>query len=607
MKKTRLSLGSRRENKPQLTIPNTEVEFKQHHTERRFSLGSWNRKKAIEKLNSAGHLSPVLSMPSLATPEKTNKESYSTMQELYEIKSDGIINTEDINIDNYHKIEDKESSFVKVPRNEYEEFKDRVIALESKISEEFHNQIKNDSFVEPVVNGPNSVQEKFEKVVEQTNPLNEVASVTDSLAKRLSRDLKIRQSVEQQVIRSPSARKIGTMRRRSRDSGARLSRSTTWHCGSMKHLDGKIDDFTKESLTMRSNLKRGRPNTYIRHPSPVRKSNSTVPIEKSVEEQWQDAKSFFKDPENDAHDMSVDMIVNDGSPLVREISITTPETSISNVFSNVFRTPANVIPRPSSRSQFKTMGNLPTSVSIDNTPMLPPNLALRRVPSHMKKTPNTHIKVSNAMLAHSNSAYEMQTGRASIARIRANVGHVAAKARLFDNMCGKNDDVASVTSKPFNSYMKPSQVSETLYDPQIQRTPKENHISVVDSPRRKESTPKRKQIRVTTEAARRHKLRLLQPSVIRSPININKQRKSDNNNATKLQSRLEDIRLKKRRLSEFEEIVSKRVGESNTPKKRSQTSLSSKTPKAVNKTPTRSRGTPGSISCKSPRFTVTRK
>lgn len=602
-------MGSRKESKPQLTISNLEIEYKENHTERRFSLGSWNRKKGLEKLNSAGHLSPVVSMSSLATPEKTNKEtneeSSDNKQELSRTNSDGIISTESMNINECHKTEYKDVSFVKVPRNEYEEFKDRVIALESKISEEFenHNQIKNNSFIEPVVNGPNSVQEQFEKVVEQTNPLNEVASVTDTLAKRLSRDLKIRQSIEQQVIRSPSARKIGTMRRRSRDSGARLSRSTTWHCGSMKNLDGKIDDLTKDSLTIRSNLKRGRPNTYLRHPSPVIKINSAVLIDKSVKEQWQDAKSFFTDPDNDKHDMSVDMVVNDRSPLVRDIN-NTPRISTSNAFGNAFKTPANMLPRPSStRSELKTKGNL-LSASIDKTPMLPPNLALRRVPSHMKKTPNTQIKVSNVMLAHSHSAQEMQTGRASIARIRANVGHVAAKARLFDNMCGKNDDVVCVASKPANPYTSTSQVNEMLTDSQIH---KENNFSVVDSSRPKESTPKRRQIRATTEAARRHKLRLLQPTVIRSPININKQKKLDQTNATKLQNRLEDIRLKKRRLSEFDEVVNKKVGESNTPKKRSHTGLSAKSPKAVNKTPTRKRGTPGNLSCKSPRFTVSRK
>ncbi|XP_017768389.1 PREDICTED: uncharacterized protein LOC108556694 [Nicrophorus vespilloides] len=54
----------------------------------------------------------------------------------------------------------------------------------------------------------------YEQTLVQTEPLS---PTTDQLAKRLSRELKIRRSNEPKVFRSPSARKIGSLRRRSRE------------------------------------------------------------------------------------------------------------------------------------------------------------------------------------------------------------------------------------------------------------------------------------------------------------------------------------------------------------------------------------------------------
>jgi len=139
------------------------------------------------------------------------------------------------------------------------------------------------------------------KTLEETTPINSVACTTDQLAKRLSRELKIRRSTE---CRSPSARKIGTIRRRSRENGARLSRSTTWHMGTTsKNISEKIDSMSKESLCLRSNLKRGRPNTVqtgLRHPSPNRKFGEE---NRSDDEKWVEAEQFFNDPENEAKEV----------------------------------------------------------------------------------------------------------------------------------------------------------------------------------------------------------------------------------------------------------------------------------------------------------------
>lgn len=62
------------------------------------------------------------------------------------------------------------------------------------------------------------VQDQYEKTLEESDKLLQERSASEELARQLSRGLRIRKSAEQRVIRSPSARKIGAIRRRSRES-----------------------------------------------------------------------------------------------------------------------------------------------------------------------------------------------------------------------------------------------------------------------------------------------------------------------------------------------------------------------------------------------------
>ena len=62
------------------------------------------------------------------------------------------------------------------------------------------------------------VQDKYEKTMEECDKLLLERSASEQLARQMSRGLRIRKSAEHRVIRSPSARKIGAIRRRSRES-----------------------------------------------------------------------------------------------------------------------------------------------------------------------------------------------------------------------------------------------------------------------------------------------------------------------------------------------------------------------------------------------------
>lgn len=145
-----------------------------------------------------------------------------------------------------------ECDFMRISKSEYEAIKERVSAIETRISQEFGRHAADaddgDSSLlgaaQPMDCQPATaagVQHKYVRTLEHTGAVAAAAAAaqcgspaTDQLAKRLSRELKIRRSAEHTtaaVIRSPSARKIGTMRRRSRDAAHRLSRNFSWHLG----------------------------------------------------------------------------------------------------------------------------------------------------------------------------------------------------------------------------------------------------------------------------------------------------------------------------------------------------------------------------------------
>lgn len=126
-----------------------------------------------------------------------------------------------------------EPDYVKVSKMEYEEIKNRVSAIERTISTMEINHLPtnlDNKTVESQEKNIEKVQTAYEQTLVQTGQLN--SPTTDHLARRLSRELRIRRNSEQKIIRSPSARKIGSMRRRSRElekHTVKLTRNQSWH------------------------------------------------------------------------------------------------------------------------------------------------------------------------------------------------------------------------------------------------------------------------------------------------------------------------------------------------------------------------------------------
>lgn len=404
---------------------------------------------------------------------------------------------------------DDQDDYVRIPKREYEAIKNRVSAIEKRISREFELvQTTKESELDGNEGGkedhevdkrarrsldPNAmvlspaagsmsrtIQNKYERALEETEQHNRSTGGTDELAKRLGRDLKIRRSAEHKIMRSPSARKIGSIRRRSRDHklNRTMSLNVVQSSSSSKEIPPvemtpRIDQDERELAEeenqrlglfyprQTSNLKRGRPNTIqtgLRvHRSPpdggrrrskevvvvadeavtMRRRSATLatvtnteverksfyPVAPTavVDEQWMDAKDFFAETHHH-HQAQVNA----------PTQITPKRTEASERRSSL-RSAGKSTPNG---APVMVMITTPTPKKAANpednllkTPMLPPKRA-----AAPRKTPGSSM-AKNHYLTPLQQA--QQTGRASIARIRSqNAGMVLAKARLFNDLVG---------------------------------------------------------------------------------------------------------------------------------------------------------------------------
>lgn len=330
----------------------------------------------------------------------------------------------------------RDEGVIKISRSEYEAFKDRLVLIENKISHEF-NLTKLDSLkaemnqdASMMLNGPEKVQNKFNMTLQEVGKLNDYDKKTDQIARRLSRDLNI-QGNEHGVTRSPSARKIGSLRRR-RDSASRLSRNKSWHLGqsspsSSSTATGLADDPNKfvstASFYPKSNLKRCKPVQAVSRPLPALpaeqpekivpekplrvKRESTdhfkTPLKSNIPqpETWTPAADFFNENKNE---MAID------EPLAEDM---------------FFKTPVRPRRLSSSRSAVKNENEFV------NTPMLPPRMTPAKRFTPGASTP-TKFTAVNRSLMHTPLSDASQ-GRESIIVLRSkNAGMVAQKAKLFN-------------------------------------------------------------------------------------------------------------------------------------------------------------------------------
>lgn len=357
-----------------------------------------------------------------------------------------------------------------ITQSEYEAIKERVSAIETRISKEFiklQSSLANNSMeTEDTIdrrNGPERVLEKFERTLEETEMMN-TSPMTEQLAKRLSRGLKIHSSAENRVFRSPSARKIGSIRRRSQEN-VRLTRNKSWHLGpnaaaicqnnvrstrsspQQPAITLNSPNIEKQIQIPRANLKRGRPNTFqnglrsAQHSSEkageILSNTFTINNEATEEakandlnadlknEQWVCANTFFGGPQTPTANEETALNSSRNSA---KTSATKAKPARKRLNMNFDVTPTNSnsnTPRKDTTNAADTM----------KTPMLPPRLpVVKKTPA---KTPHS-IHSSRNLVNIATPLWQQEpqiAGRASIARLRSqNAGMVMAKAKLFDDL-----------------------------------------------------------------------------------------------------------------------------------------------------------------------------
>uniref|UniRef100_A0A1B0CQF7 Putative rho gtpase-activating protein 11b n=1 Tax=Lutzomyia longipalpis TaxID=7200 RepID=A0A1B0CQF7_LUTLO len=420
-KKLRLSFGSsssRRITKfpgvePPETITESHIELPQ--MERRWSVvGTPIKNETTGEFDgdTTKYFSPVVSLPCLTfNPDASGHQDMGTSTEFASVQT-----TPEKTSMNVEEEEDKD--YVKISKSEYQALNERVAAIEARISQEFSLP----TAVATLPADAELVQDVYEQTLEETESLSPPA--TDELARRLSRDLKIRRSGEGRIFRSPSARKIGTIRRRSRESAARVTRTKSWHVGSNADrvkLAGDLPFYPPKGA-----LKRGRPNTVqsgLRHPSPaatVRSGNQAEAAAAAEDhEMWTSAEEFFVgQPQMETDDEKI-------------VFITEKKKEIPAFGDEEQR----MVLRSAATAQADTEVTSPrfkTKIAVSGTPMLPPRgiPPKRTTPRPQKAFPKTPFEQQQQQLP--------PTGRASIARLRSqNAGMVAAKAKLFDGMSGE--------------------------------------------------------------------------------------------------------------------------------------------------------------------------
>lgn len=371
---------------------------------------------------------------------------------------------------------DDSDSFLKISKSEYEDIKDRVTAIETRISREFtklQSTLNNESMdsVDMLetehLNGPEKVLDKYERALEETEMINASPS-TELLANRLSRGLKIRRSAENKVFRSPSARKIGNIRRRSQDN-VRLSRNNSWHMGSTPktgsvatvtatNLDSYFNSPNDVSATARAptqpsfypntkiSNKRGQPKAIAvgicqTYPSPI-----AIPLDDKTNKcPMIKVQAEMEPSQPSLNKKSVDLQLQNEKWVCADIffddsmsqgSFSSPMTGSSSSTSRRKRGRDKKFTDSENENTPRASNDVPTANSM-KTPMLPPRLTSVKKASVAGSVPNSPYSAygTKSHLTPIMQDYHQHGGRASIARLRSqNAGMVMAKAKLFDEL-----------------------------------------------------------------------------------------------------------------------------------------------------------------------------
>ncbi|XP_078036006.1 uncharacterized protein LOC144469502 isoform X2 [Augochlora pura] len=325
-------------------------------------------------------------------------------------------------------VNNRSEEYVTIPKSEYEDIKNRVSAIETRLSQEFAcvDNEKNVSLSPPSVK---KVQTAYEKTLEEAS-IDRTAS-TDYLARKLGKELKIRRSGEHKIIRSPSARKIGNLRRRSqeRSMSKRVKRTTSWHIshGSSSHKQISSDQKFGNGYHQNEETFLGYNNVeaYLR---PVSTSLWEEEKNNAVLNNRRDEFNYLSAYATKQGLTSIEAGVL--QPIKNRTH--THVRRVSSFHGNELMNTANSFSNDKIEKLKKTSSQQNITCNIPTIAALTPKLEWKKSTT-LWKDAEGYFKLTNQTNTPVNP-----TGRASIAKLRTqNAGMVLAKAKLFDECTAK--------------------------------------------------------------------------------------------------------------------------------------------------------------------------
>lgn len=373
--------------------------------------------RGIERKRLRLSLMDARSTPVINSEFSKNSETSISSEDLI-TSSEQLFSAHDT-IDLSPDMKQNNKDYVRISKQEYEEIKSRVSAIENRLSREFTDVI-------PKIQPLQQVQNVYEQTLEDVAMLN--CPNSDHLARRLSKELKIRPNEEAKIIRSPSARKIGSIRRRSKENLTKIVRHKSWNVSSQSqsqtsHIADRFYPYI--GLGRRQRTSTAKPD--------LASPNIQTPV------QWDDS-------------MSESMNKSDTSQkyhLRKRISL-----SNYNSDKTMSRIPAR---RSLNLTINNSWDNTASEISMNNTLNSTANSntsdQLRRyqnVPTKTSKLPKpsptqSHQKWRSAAGFFMKKTGEVdssgQSGRPSVNKLRRNAGAVLAKAKLFESSSDKSSEL----------------------------------------------------------------------------------------------------------------------------------------------------------------------
>ncbi|KAL4717933.1 hypothetical protein ACJJTC_001351 [Scirpophaga incertulas] len=312
-----------------------------------------------------------------------------------------------------------DKDYVRISKQEYEEIKSRVSAIENRLSREFTDAI-------PRIQPLQQVQNVYEQTLEEVAMLN--CPNSDQLARRLSKELKIRPNEEAKIIRSPSARKIGSIRRRSKENITKIVRHKSWNTSSRSQVGQGGDRFYP----------------YIGVPRRVRTSTAKV-------DQIGASKTSTPNESNASADFLNISNTNQRHPLNKRVSLASNYNLDKTINKHKPRRSLNITVENSwdnSRSESSTNNTIDSSTKSckSDTSTYYQNLPNKyQTEDRRAGVERSQPKWLSAAAFFMDKTGELdsknQSGRPSVNKLRKqNAGAVLAKAKLFESSSDKSSE-----------------------------------------------------------------------------------------------------------------------------------------------------------------------